>query len=528
MKPIPMLCVTLLLGACSTTTLNLHPEFNRHALVITGDGQLQAISSPPPVADQAAVSATATYTAQLSPMAWKDVAPRLKAFFEDIGRQIDAQEGGHNGAARKLLLFFHGGLNALTDSAARTNRLICLSTTQSMQDFYPVTVNWDSGLWQSYGEHLFSTRQGQPQPVVAVLTSPAYLLADLGRGVVRAPIAIGDTTFRDLQAIPWFDASVDVSKKDSDAMYRVVRASQTDADVTVRPDVSLGRIRATDKHTVRDTLRNVLTWVPQLVLSPTIDGFGTPAWQQMQRRAKMLYNVQDEFGFEGRDKLAREAADGHFPAVMTVFRQQLVEFARQRKAAGRPLEITIVAHSMGTFIVNDLLRTQPDLPLRNLVYMAGADSVRATRNAVFPFMRAQRDLGRDIDFYNLSLHPQNEVEEAEFMHFAPRGSLLVWIDDFFSTPETPLDRTVGRWNNVIKAYGEIPTHLRPYVHLKAFNEDAAIVKHGDFGKAQFWRSAFWQPGPDGQDPWPVSDALAMTDGVTAQTDQDARQICPGD
>jgi hypothetical protein len=128
--------------------------------------------------------------------------------------------------------------------------------------------------------------------------------------------------------------------------------------------------------------------------------------------------------------------------------------------------------------------------------MAGADSMRTTRDSLVPYLHDHPD----TQFYILTLHPQAEIEEWEVLGLAPRGSLLVWIDDFFSSPLTYFDRTIGRWDDVIQGYPEFEP-VRGQVHIKAFDQTSQIQKHGDFGGACFWRKEFWEPGKDGKDAW---------------------------
>jgi hypothetical protein len=89
------------------------------------------------------------------------------------------------------------------------------------------------------------------------------------------------------------------------------------------------------------------------------------------------------------------------------------------------------------------------------------------------------------------------------------------VDDFLGTPETPLDRTLGRWDNLVPAPDVIPRRLRGRVAIKAFSLERPGIaskspnwdpqKHGDFSDSPFWDPLFWQPdrafspnGPQGQ------------------------------
>src|SRR5579871_3632599 len=85
---------------------------------------------------------------------------------------------------KRILIFAHGGLNTYNVSLARVTEV----TPKIGTNFYPLFINWDSGLKSSYLEHLFWVRQGEVHKVWGPLTSPFYLLADLGRAVTRAPV----------------------------------------------------------------------------------------------------------------------------------------------------------------------------------------------------------------------------------------------------------------------------------------------------------------------------------------------------
>ena len=102
------------------------------------------------------------------------------------------------------------------------------------------------------------------------------------------------------------------------------------------------------------------------------------------------------------------------------------------------------------------------------------------------------------------LHEVAEVRELrkKMLDLPPRGSLLVWIDNFLSSPETPLDRTLGRWENVLQATHVIPNGVRSRITLKAFGVGKASnvhfpegnpQRHGDFTKWNSGNQKFWKP-----------------------------------
>jgi hypothetical protein len=212
--------------------------------------------------------------------------------------------------------------------------------------------------------------------------------------------------------------------------------------------------------------------------------------------------------------------------------------------------VTLVAHSAGTIIVNDLLRrqlpadtldqesagsaatTQEDaaqLPVNDIVYMAAACSIRDFAGSVIPFMQLGRN--KNTHLHLLCLHPSAEILDAEADDIPPRGSLLCWIDDFLTRPTTPLDRTLGRWDNILQVPYVIPPQLRGRVSIKAFDllrrpndptttqpgdcskpmmtptaaYDVPFVAeglvppiwdpqmHGDFSNSPYWDPGFWLP-----------------------------------
>ena len=151
--------------------------------------------------------------------------------------------------------------------------------------------------------------------------------------------------------------------------------------------------------------------------------------------------------------------------------------------------------------------------------MAAACSVRDFQRTVLTYL----DRHPRARFYNLCLHPVNEIRESNAEAVAPRGSLLVWIDDMFSRPHTPLDRTLGRWQNIVEVAYVIPRHLRPRVTLKAFgvepddrNRPMNPQKHGHFSGQRYWRPEFWEAE--------ASDVtLARTEALRRQASQIERR-----
>ena len=172
------------------------------------------------------------------------------------------------------------------------------------------------------------------------------------------------------------------------------------------------------------------------------------------------------------------------------------------KALLANVRITMIGHSMGTIVINELLQLFPTLPYENLVYMAGAANVRDTVRAVTPILLENQGCTK---FYNLMLHPMNDARETTGEGFLLSGSLLVYVDEFLETPKTLPDRTVGQWLNIKQTRHLFPVDARKWMLFHVFNREADIVngrlgwnpmQHGDFNDPNmpFWRQSFWKGG----------------------------------
>ena len=189
------------------------------------------------------------------------------------------------------------------------------------------------------------------------------------------------------------------------------------------------------------------------------------------------------------------------------------------EASGRATwEIYLVGHSMGTIVIDQMLREtlelKLELPIKAIVYMAAAASVREVIDSVVPYLQSNVN----AHFYNLMLHHVADEREPYIRPFGipvdptPRGSLLVLIDNFLSKPLSYLDRTAGRYDNFLPAVHDVPGNLWPRVHIKAFSvgddkdtRDANPQRHGEFSERfKFWMPDCWSPEPamkrSGRDP----------------------------
>uniref|UniRef100_A0A831XK10 Lipoprotein n=1 Tax=Geobacter metallireducens TaxID=28232 RepID=A0A831XK10_GEOME len=427
----------------------------------------------------------------------------------------------------RILIFVHGGLNMLHTSSRRIKELMDGYFSGHPSEHYPIFVNWDSGFVSTYFEHLTLVRQGKIEPVTGPLTAPFVFVEDTGRAAARAPIAWfrqyetdwKSTTFPNQ---PYTNGCPDdyapglhPEIQSQNALYCVLGKGAQTPGITL----SLGSATGEGWYTPHMLGRFFSYWltVPvKYALVPVIDGYGKPAWDNMVRRTRNMYRTPGEFDLRQTvmetmgDKESVEAA-----AREAVQREQTGALARLLRQLDRRLEgntaheITLIGHSMGTIVLNELLRSHDDYPnlrIRTVVYMAAACSIRDFQGAVIPFMQSER--GKEARFFNLTLHPLNDAREADWrkLDLVPRGSLLEWIDNYLTTPDTPLDRTLGKWENIIQATHVIPPEVRSRVNLKAFGvgktETDGPQRHGEFDdyepwKGQtwrFWDPLFWKPG----------------------------------
>src|SRR5699024_8620932 len=100
-----------------------------------------------------------------------------------------------------------------------------------------------------------------------------------------------------------------------------------------------------------------------------------------------------------------------------------------------------------SIVLNELIRRFPQPDYSNIVYMGAACSIRDFERCVIPYLTKHKS----TRFYDLCLHPMAEDMEAHAWDLPPRGSLLVWIDNFLADPQTSKDWTLGRWENVVLA-----------------------------------------------------------------------------
>lgn len=365
---------------------------------------------------------------------------------------------------RRVLIYIHGGNNTATEAIERAS---VLKEKFAEAEYFPIFVNWEASFTSGYFDHLINVRQGrqtfrwccsnQKNPsviatttgaVVGTLTAPFYLAADLTRGLLLAP-----TT--------WYTM---LFKRD-----KASAVAQTDVSDAAPIPVDLGVDARTKSERFFAGLDDLNPF--KLPASMLVEAGGTSAWENLGRRTRILFHREPD--------LAARAPFARF--------LNRLQGLMSKEDLEREWDLIIVAHSMGAIIANEIVRDYPDLPISKIVYMAAACSIRDYQDTLFPYLR---DRNKTAQVYHLMLHPVAEEEERSAWSLAPDGSLLVWVDEFFSSPSTPLDLTAGRFTNLLPVLRLTPDDIQRRVHVTVFSAGQELSplqpqRHGGFDEPRF-------------------------------------------
>ena len=220
----------------------------------------------------------------------------------------------------------------------------------------------------------------------------------------------------------------------------------------------------------------------------------------MHRRTNLAFQRDERRLARSQVVATPHPNDGAVGVLLTRLGEQV-----QRDTLG--YEITVIGHSMGAIIANEMVRQRPDLPWRNIVFMAGAASMREFSLGVLPYLRRAVAEGRPGRLYDLMLHPHADLRGwvgPEILKPAsallPYGSLLEYVDRYFVNDETRREYVVGKYRNFTElAYIIEAGPVRGRIHLKAFGyrsgKGCDVVQDLPFEHAHFQdtRVPFWRP-----------------------------------
>ena len=419
--------------------------------------------------------------------------------------------------ARHIMLIIHGGLVSREVAAEEARK--CLPNIAAECDAYPIFVNWETGLVTSYKDHLFFVRQGE-RSSAALFTWPLYLIADLGRALARLPLTLLDQGTQNLEEIVSDDTPSPAPDGWAETMWLDRENEQTGA-----------------WQRTRSWMLAIVPGVARLVTTPFLDGLGRSAFLNMRRRARVLFLLDQDFEAQvpvdhgalsllmgglrsiyyrdlertspDYDELLEQVYEHEEIAlglsgprssqeVDQHIEQMMQKSLQLREMETSPLRITVIAHSMGAIVANELLYRHQDLDFDDIVYMAAACTIREFSTTALSYIKDSPT----TRFFNLTLHPAEENDDRYGNELLPHGSLLDWIDAYITDQESLLDRTLGKWENVAHAFhamSYIPRAARRRMLVRGFARAADSEHpdypqdHGDFNdrKFHFWNEEYW-------------------------------------
>jgi hypothetical protein len=391
-----------------------------------------------------------------------------------------------------LLIHVHGGMNDYQDTKDRLRSLCGRMMTNSTDMYYPIFVAWPSDFLSTYGDHLLWIRQGEKAGKIG--------------GPMMSPIILGQDVLDVAAGMPrdWFYQFINFKDRCANA-YGWLEGTESRrwkvAQYNARPEnIKDEQLRVS--HYEYTSWQRVNSFTYDLAKAPVRVTAGTlaqsaiaqDAWEIMKRRTSNMLHPPELFEDphmteEKRTRIETKAVGQFFG---------LLQARLDRSTNKCPYAVTFVGHSMGTIVLNKFFGEYHDELVKNgavriIVYMGAACSVGEAKQALIPLVGGMKDMAEPVQFYNLTLNRVAEVAESAAGGFAPRGSLLEYIDQHLEHPQTVLGRTMGSEVNVLAAI-RVFQPIMTNSHFKAFDriEGNMPQEHGDFNKCPFWEKKFWQ------------------------------------
>jgi len=444
-----------LLTACKTIT-NIPTT---HIVMFDGSGRLVDPAYAP--------DHHYSYLHQYQPLDEPKAIAYRKALLDDAMAHAPVVNEKH-----QLLIFVHGGLNFQVSSVVNATKLVDFMQTHNAPA-YPICVNWQSSFFSTYWDHVAHLRQGQFwRGNASVALAPLWFFSDIVRAVGHAPI----DAFYEIKTI--YDGVK------GEEFYDEMDAQ---SDPNGHPAMRAGKDLRTKPRRAIGLATETVTLPFKFVTGPLVDGFGTGAWDAMEHRTTTLF--QSDAESDVAEPLIRESAGG-----LAIF---LRELEQRLKDDGRPWSITLVGHSMGAIIVNNIIARHPTLPIDRIIYLASAASLHDYRETVVPYLQSHNN----TTMHHVILERHAEAREWNIYDIVPRGTLLVWIDNLLSKPESLLERRAGRYTNLMRDIHSTPPSIVDRVTVLTFDGGPQLVgtqpqSHGSAGDVQFWRDECVKPARD--------------------------------
>ncbi|MDK9706107.1 MAG: hypothetical protein OEL83_03565 [Desulforhopalus sp.] len=389
---------------------------------------------------------------------------------------------------KRILIFIHGGLN--TDDAAiqRSNDW----ASPIMHDgYWPIFVQWPSGFFSTFKEHILYLRQGEYATWTGPLTSPFILFEDVGRGIIRAPMVWWYQGRDFTKSIAFGNLP---SERDALRTNQLLAVEQPTRFAEI-PSVVNSQGQLLHEQGISERfgkgLKSLFQFHLGLLTAPIFDSFGTGAWDDMKRRTyqALAKTWVENPEFQSIDTYTKEREGG-----LTAFFDAL----SKRQQRDEDLEIVLIGHSMGTIIANSILKKWPEINYDRIVYLAAACSIADFQGSVVPHLKKNNK----TRFFNLMLHPLAENQEAHMIGFGGTGTLLNQIDNIYENAVSMSQRTLGKWENTMNGiqFFDIPG-IRQQIYLRTMPlGNGYLTTHGSFAEAydntvvgQFWQERFGIP-----------------------------------
>ena len=413
--------------------------------------------------------------------------------------KINHETGDPEGKNRNILVFVHGGLNPQKKAIDLADMV---SPEMEREGFFPLFLIWRTGPIETYWEQSAYVRDGWRYEEFRADT-PLYWITDIGQALVRAPLIY-------LRQLSRVTTRAIASPGDGWAL-KDEKDHYEGGAVTAKNNLIFARETVDTPHRdPTDDINYFLTFPFRALASPPIDGLGKTAWENMVRRARTTVHQTAEF--DPDCFVGNSLGVGGFSMIF----RALSEWLRDNDPT-HEFRITLIGHSMGAIVLNELIRTYADIEYDDIVYMGAAASIRDLSRVIVPYLR----IHPSSRFYNLMLHPRNEAWELTGGGAVPSGSLLEWIDEMYEPPQTMLDRTLGKWRNVRLAKDTLDLKSQEHMVFKVFGGNVDKPrKHGDFNDADtcFWNPWFWV---DDNFDWADWNSISVNNG-TNQKNRDRR------
>ncbi len=382
---------------------------------------------------------------------WKQIEQGLSDYLANVG----------SGTPR-LLVFVHGGLNRYESAIEHMDHVIkAQKRSPSLREHFLLFINWDSSFFTSVVDDLFVNRFGTRLSDWGIVyfgipTAPLVTGARLAQSVFLAPVSVWKNLVTLYEAFPG----------DEGKWLYCAPVAEGDRESLVANEVNWG-----------------LFWPIRVLTVPVIQGFGTPAWDTMKRRAELV--TAPKLAEAKGDPKDVSTPKGAGILLMDELKARILRAKDKPEDPWRRLRITLVGHSMGTMILNRILEEYSDMEFERIVYLAAAASMDEVRGAVLPYLRRHEE----ATFWGFSLYETLELAEFDGPDLLERGSLLVWIDNLFEHLNAPGNLTFGRARNP-RQYFVIPKDLGPKgksqrLFLVRFDRGQRDPqRHGDFSKPE--------------------------------------------